>query len=292
MADVFDVPNLGNNNQAMIDYQTAKNAPRQTGANEVTALLRSAPTSTSAPTATDYQPATFTTETIQIAPHPTTNRFPWAPIENPTVVVQTAAAYQPVPKPQPVFVPPPVYADAPVLIVQTPPPPLLVDNPQIIPMPQRPPNQPPPIIVFPPRAPTLPIDPPPIQPLTPMPMPLAVLQVQPPLPVRPVAPIEVTLSLAKPSIRPVLSAGTNTSTITMADSSATPPKRLGPQPAHIYSEYTKEAWGVFRPNTLLRILKLGFVLLVVGATVGLWMYSGKPTSIQNIPFVQLILNAQ
>ena len=42
-------------------------------------------------------------KTIEIAPHPTTNRFPWAPVDNPTVPVYTTVP-QPEP-PQPVLMP-------------------------------------------------------------------------------------------------------------------------------------------------------------------------------------------
>ena len=40
-------------------------------------------------------------EEIQIAPHPTTNRFPWAPVNNPTVPVYGTVPDQQVPPPPP-----------------------------------------------------------------------------------------------------------------------------------------------------------------------------------------------
>lgn len=291
MADPSDIPDLDLSALKQPD-DTLSPLPVQSGGStgpprEVVASLRPfqgplsappQPISVPRPQALPYQqypaPSQPTprqaVETIQIAPHPTTNRFPWAPIPNPTIPIPTPAATRP-PRPEPVYQLPqqPVYTQpAPQ------PAPLPAPPPQPLPEPTPPPPAPlPPMPVAPPPVPVAPA----IYELpTPPPQPEVVAQLaplpEPPPIANPVAPPAVP-EQATPQPRPQKPRGRH-------------------RGRHIYSDYTREVWHVFRPNKLIRLMLLVFILLVIGSIVTFIVLSGGPAKILELPFLQPILNAE
>ncbi len=205
-------------------------------------------------------------ETIQVAPHPTTNRYPWPSVDNPKVPVYQATPLPPIPAPTPVAPP-------------TAPEPVPDPVPESKPEPQPDPVPTP----LPPIAP----------PVASLPV-AASLVIEPPAP--PAEPAEVTIR--EPINQPEGPAEALSDE--PADDSSDEPEKPemaevkydeNGQPIFVYSDYTKEAWSVFRPNRLIMLLAVGLVLLAIGCVVVFWKMSGSPTSIMDVPFLQSIIHA-
>lgn len=195
--------------------------------------------------------------TIQIAPHPTTNRYPWAPVSNPQL--------PPLPVVQ---LPPPVARELPLPAAQEQavvPPPVDPVQPVLEPEPEPAPAAPPEPIHLPPPPVPEPVAAPPPPPL------------QPILPVQPIGHFEL-----QPALQP----------LPAPEPQPHPKAGPGHHPVHIYSDYTREVWHVFRPNKAVRVMVLGFMLLVIVGAVGFWVLSGAPTDINNLPFLQPLLHAE
>lgn len=223
-------------------------------------------------------------ETIQIAPHPTTNRYPWAPVENPTVpVYQTVTVLDPA-APAAVLAPPVVPVRQPAQVspeaVPSPPEPtvLPVEQPASEPMPPIEPP-PPPVILPRPEPPAALVTPPALAPL-PLPPPAIQPIMQPPL-----QPAEMIIQHTPPPAP----------TIVTAPMQSVPDRAQPAVPAfvrHIYSDYTREVWRVFGPNRVVQYLLYGCLLLVVGGGIVLWLLSGASTDITSLPLIRDVLNSQ
>jgi len=230
------------------------------------------PTPQYSPPQQQYQPADVAgqMQTIEIAPHPTTNRFPWTPINNPSIPVPET----PQPQPEPVYVPP---VPQPVAEVTRP-------APTLQPQPAPPQQQEPDVEPTPP-APILTepvISPPPIEapPLTVESLPSATLvpfsepqNLELPTSDTQPAPIAAPAPIAPPQ---------------------NPPKqhRRGSKSVHIYSESTQEAWHVFKPSKILKFFTITFVAVSVVAAFIFWQSIGAPTNPMDVPFLKPLLNAE
>ena len=61
---------------------------------------------------------------------------------------------------------------------------------------------------------------------------------------------------------------------------------------HVYSDYTKEVWQVFRPSQLIRVMWIIFGLTVVVGLVIAWIALGSPTNPSDLPFMEQLLKAE
>jgi hypothetical protein len=194
-------------------------------------------------------------ETIQIAPHPTTNRFPWTPVQNPTIPI-----FQP--EQLPVEPPSQAVVDLNLDDLKLPTP---VESPPAMP----PPATPPPVQV---QAPVVPLPPatPPVIPVASAPQPTQAAT--PPPIVLAVPPVQSSPLPFQSPPRPVTRPGKQS------------------RPIHIYSDYTREVWRVFRPGKRRVILFLSLILLLIGGLFIIWIAAGTPTSVLDIPAVRSLMN--
>jgi hypothetical protein len=208
-------------------------------------------------------------EEIQIAPHPTTNRFPWAPVPNPTVPIYQSVPQQPTPAP-PIVELPPV---APVAAVAPAPAPEPASEPQPEPKPVPAPPSPAPITATPPISPEL------LQQLEATPEPA-----MEPVPSSP-TPAPAPPPIAQPAPPPASSLEQVLPGLTPPTPQAIP---QSPQPAPV----VKQPERVFRIG---RRLQLFYFVILIGFVLGvllLWIGLGKPTDITQIEFLQPLLNSQ
>jgi hypothetical protein len=61
---------------------------------------------------------------------------------------------------------------------------------------------------------------------------------------------------------------------------------------HIYSEYTRKVWHVFRPNIIIAHALFVVVLLLIGGVVWAWLQSGASTDMMTYPFIKNFLSAE
>lgn len=57
----------------------------------------------------------------------------------------------------------------------------------------------------------------------------------------------------------------------------------------IYSQSTQEAWHALRPNLWLRYLTMATAVFLVALVVYVWMVNGRPTQVDELPFVNNLL---
>jgi hypothetical protein len=213
-------------------------------------------------------------ETIQIAPNPTTNRYPWAPVNNPTVPVFAA-------QPSPDLPPPPAQPQ--------PAPPQPVVMPQI----QAPP--PPPQTLPPPPPPPPPAQPQPAPPPPPTVQPAQLIQ-QVVAPQAPPGPIADAIAKAAKQLPPEPVREPIISQEPVEEAAAPHPqkhKMVRRRHAHpIYSDSTRTVWEVLhigRPDHLIRFI----VVLIVGVVFFMgWLAIGSPTEPFDIPVIEYILNSE
>lgn len=207
-------------------------------------------------------------QTIEIAPHPTTNRFPWAPVQNPTVAVY-----------QTVSVPPPIPRPAESVVAS-------VEPPQLKPVPI--PELKPRLL---PVAESLPVPVP-----TESAMPTLALKLAPAP--EPSKPEPQTTPVRPPEVVPAPVA--RLESIPEAKPSPVATTKPAPKPPRvskhdkdvesIYSDYTKEVWHVFRPNQAIRTMFFLCLFLVIAGAVAFWWFSGRP-NILSLKILQPILHS-
>jgi hypothetical protein len=71
-----------------------------------------------------------------------------------------------------------------------------------------------------------------------------------------------------------------------------PEPRHGRKPVNVYSEYTREAWRVFRPIKAIRFMVALAAVVVIGGAVAFWLFIGAPTALQDVEFLKPILSAE
>lgn len=213
-------------------------------------------------------------QTIEIAPHPTTNRYPWNPVSNPTmpVPVVPAPSIETPYAPPVAAVPVPSEMRSPVSRPEPPKPapvPPAAEPPAAIPIPEPAAVaiEPSPPVSVPHATDTNPPDVPPktFQDIKPPDLPISMPQP---------APAELTPAPVDPPKQPVRK-----------------PRTSG-QGVHIYGESTREAWHVFKPNQILRVLKISLAVILLVSSVIIWIRIGAPTSPMDVPFLKPLLESQ
>jgi hypothetical protein len=190
-------------------------------------------------------------EVIQIIPHPTTNRYPWTPVQNPRVVLQ-----------QPTVSP---IIRTTVKLMRASPQPTVAKPVPVAVKPSAPTPVLPAVAVMQPPIAT------PTPPLVQRPLPPIVLPPQPAAQARPFVAQPVPPVVQEPQPKPA---------------QLMPAVQVVAQPLpHVYSDYTREVWRVFRPNRIIKLMVLGFIALIIIGAVALWVSSGKP-SIFELPFLR------
>lgn len=207
-------------------------------------------------------------ETIQIAPHPTTNRYPWASVHNPTVPVYGDVQQTSLPEPDLVLEP---ETGQPVLEAPVPSPP--ASRPPTPPSPPEPEpelhSEPVPEPLTEPVASPV-VTPPPEPPPVAQPEPVAPPEVQEPItqPVQP--PPEPEPTLPPPQ----------------SPSSSKPVPRSATQ---IFSEHTREVWRVIRPGGAFRGMLIMMMLAFAAFIVYLVLLSLGSGDLDKIPIISELL---
>ncbi len=207
-------------------------------------------------------------ETIQIVPHPTTNRFPWAPVENPTIPIYTTLS---TPAVQAQLEPPVIQLAAPVAAAMpravsaddT----LLAVADELLAAASVTPPAPLPMSVSLPPVVSLP--PPPVA--RPVIQPLAHKQFQPSR--------EDLSSVEQPA---------HNERVTKHHPVRRTSKRS--RTAHIYGFSTREAWRILRPATRIKFLTIIIACIVFVFAMGYWLRSAAPIEVRSIPFVRSMID--
>lgn len=197
-------------------------------------------------------------ETIPIAPHPTTNRFPWKPVQNPTVPVYgTVQQPEPLPPPDPNLVFEEVASEAP----KQPPKPVEPEKPAVPEVPQPKPQ--------------------PLPEPQPKPEPEPQPQTQAPkIEQQAVVEMKVATEPAPPTAAPL-----------PRPTPTPPPQRpQNHRGTRIYSVSTREVWRVLRPATLFKPFVSVIIVAILAILLYVWMMSGGPSgSHGGIPFMDKLL---